>query len=227
MVSQRKYPPCPRVFDFEFTYNLTIAPILMAKPMQLVLASGSSYRKQLLEKLGLPVKVCPPNVDETPLPDEAPANIALRLAINKAEALVPQFEQLPEPHWIIGSDQVCEVDGLALGKPGTRDNAIEQLRRCQGKKVTFYTGLALVDSHRDTRQQLVERYEVFFRPLSLAQISRYVDKEQPLDCAGSFKSEGLGVTLFERHHGRDPNCLIGLPLMALTDMLLAWDHPLP
>ncbi|MFK8259149.1 Maf family protein [Erwinia sp. AnSW2-5] len=181
----------------------------------LVLASTSSYRKALLTKLELPFITAAPEVDETPLADEDATELVVRLATAKAQALA---EDYPD-HLIIGSDQVCVVAGKIFGKPHTTARAQEQLRAASGHSVVFYTGLALYDSRNASLQVLCEPFSVDFRTLSDAEIAAYISKEQPLNCAGSFKSEGLGITLFDRLSGRDPNTLVGLPLIALCEML--------
>ncbi|HFT7668749.1 TPA: nucleoside triphosphate pyrophosphatase [Serratia marcescens] len=184
---------------------------------RLLLASTSPYRKMLLEKLQLPFDCAAPQVDETPLPGESAEALVLRLATAKAQALALAY---PE-HLIIGSDQVCVIDGSITGKPHTEVNARAQLRQASGQAVTFYTGLALYNSRSEQLQALCEPFHVHFRALSEAEIAAYVRLEQPLNCAGSFKSEGLGIALFDRLEGRDPNALIGLPLIALLAMLRA------
>lgn len=182
----------------------------------LVLASSSPYRRVLLEKLGLPFVHQSPAVDETPLDGETPAVLVTRLAIAKAKALAAQY-----PHsLIIGSDQMAiGPDGTALGKPHTAARACAQLLAMSGRRVTFVTGLCLLNAGTGRHQSLCEPFHVHFRELTSAQVERYVEREQPLDCAGSFKSEGLGITLFRAFEGRDLNTLIGLPLMALVDLL--------
>ncbi|KQN56664.1 nucleoside triphosphate pyrophosphatase [Erwinia sp. Leaf53] len=182
---------------------------------QLVLASTSPYRQALLAKLQLPFTTAAPSTDETPHPGESAEDLVLRLAIAKARALKEAFPD----SLIVGSDQVCVLNGAICGKPHTEENARAQLRAASGNSVVFYTGLALFDSRDGSVQSRVEPFSVDFRPLSDAQIARYVALEQPLNCAGSFKSEGLGITLFERLSGRDPNTLVGLPLIALAEML--------
>lgn len=171
----------------------------------------------LLEKLQLPFDCAAPQVDETPLPGESAEALVLRLATAKAQALALAY---PE-HLIIGSDQVCVIDGSITGKPHTEGNARAQLRQASGQAVTFYTGLALYNGRSKQLQALCEPFHVHFRALSEAEIAAYVRLEQPLNCAGSFKSEGLGIALFDRLEGRDPNTLIGLPLIALLEMLRA------
>lgn len=182
---------------------------------QLVLASTSDYRKALLARLELPFITAAPGVDETPLADEDATQLVVRLASAKAQALAQRYPD----HLIIGSDQVCVVAGKICGKPHTEARAREQLRAASGHSVVFYTGLALFDSRDGSLQVLCEPFSVDFRALTESEITAYVSKEQPLDCAGSFKSEGLGITLFDRLSGRDPNTLVGLPLIALCDML--------
>lgn len=184
---------------------------------RLLLASTSTYRKMLLEKLHLPFTCDAPQVDETPLAGETAEAPVLRLATAKAQALAIAYPD----HLIIGSDQVCVIDGKITGKPHTEENACAQLRQASGQRVTFYTGLALYNSRSHHLQALCEPFHVHFRALSDAEISAYVRLEQPLNCAGSFKSEGLGIALFDKLEGRDPNGLIGLPLIALLEMLRA------
>ena len=182
---------------------------------ELILASTSPYRRLLLEKLGIPFTCAAPEVDEIPLPAEAPRHLVLRLAQAKAQALAERFPH----HLIIGSDQVCVLDGEITGKPHTEENARKQLKKASGNIVTFYTGLALYNSVNGQLQTECEPFDVHFRHLTEQEINHYVQKESPLNCAGSFKSEGLGIALFERLEGRDPNTLVGLPLIALCQML--------
>ncbi|MDM3278462.1 MULTISPECIES: Maf family protein [Citrobacter] len=182
---------------------------------QLILASTSPWRRALLEKLAIPFECAAPEVDETPLPGEAPRHLVLRLAQKKAQSLAHRYQS----HLIIGSDQICVLDGEITGKPLTEENARQQLLKARGNIVTFYTGLALYNSATGHLQTEVEPFDVHFRHLSETEIEDYVRKERPLHCAGSFKSEGLGIALFERLEGRDPNTLIGLPLIALCQML--------
>jgi MAF protein len=184
---------------------------------RILLASTSVYRQQLMEKLNLPFICAAPQTDETPLPGEGAEALVLRLAAAKARALAIAYPD----HLIIGSDQVCVIEGQITGKPHSEENAREQLRRASGKKITFYTGLALYNSRSNHLQALCEPFHVHFRQLTEAEIAAYVRLEQPLNCAGSFKSEGLGIALFERLEGRDPNTLIGLPLIALLSLLRA------
>ena len=182
---------------------------------RLVLASTSRYRRELLERLRLSFDVARPDVDETASPGESPRDLAIRLAQAKACAVATQ---LADDAWALGSDQVAEVEGRALGKPGGRAAAIAQLDSMSGRIVRFHTALCL--AHADGRTFAdIDLTEVHFRALTDAEIERYVDAEQPFDCAGSFKSEGLGITLFERIDNHDPSALVGLPLIA-TCMLL-------
>ena len=182
---------------------------------KLILASTSPFRKQLLEKLHLVFDTAKPDVDETALPEETATALVERLAIAKAQAIAPEFADA----LIIGSDQVCVNDGEILGKPGNLKNAFKQLKAASGKRITFYTGLALLNTRTGTVQSLVEPYAVKFRALNDQMINHYLEKEQPFNCAGSFKSEGYGIALFESFEGKDPNSLIGLPLISLIKML--------
>lgn len=183
----------------------------------IILGSSSPYRSELLAKLKLPFSTASPDINESPLMGESPAQLVLRLAENKARKVAESNLSA----LVIGSDQVAVLDGEILGKPGTAENAVKQLIAASGKTVTFLTGLALYNAANQQMQSIVEPFEVNFRNLSETQIRRYVDLEQPLDCAGSFKSEGLGISLFSELRGSDPNSLIGLPLIRLTDMLAA------
>jgi len=184
-------------------------------PTQLILASTSRYRKTLLEKLDLPFECAAPEVDESPLPDESAEALVARLALAKASAIADQFDQ----GLIIGSDQVCVCDGRILGKPGTVEKAVAQLMAARGRSITFYTGLCVLDAASGKAEQLVEPFTVHFRTLDETAIRRYVAAEMPLDCAGSFKCEGMGIVLFKGLEGRDPNSLIGLPLIGLIELL--------
>ena len=181
----------------------------------LVLASTSPYRRMLLEKLGIPFECAAPEVDETPQPGESPRHLVTRLAKEKAQSLAARYPS----HLIIGSDQVCVLDGVITGKPHTEANACQQLMQARGNIVTFYTGLALYTSASGHLQTECEPFDVHFRHLSEQEIADYVRRERPLNCAGSFKSEGLGIALFDKLDGRDPNTLVGLPLIALCQML--------
>ncbi len=184
---------------------------------RLVLASTSPFRAALLARLGIPFLRADPQVDETPLLQEAPQALVTRLAEAKARAVVPSYPDA----LIIGSDQVAWLDGQILGKPGDRENTIAQLQQLSGQTVTFYTGLCLLHSSTNKAQVHCEPFRVRFRSLSQVQIERYVDREQPFQCAGGFKSEGLGIALFESLEGNDPNALIGLPLIRLVSLLQA------
>lgn len=193
-------------------YPHTGKPSLMRK---LILASSSPYRRTLLEKLGLPFECAAPHINEEAFPGESAPELARRLAVEKAQALAGQFPDA----LIIGSDQVAECQGRQLGKPGTTERAVEQLLYCSGKSVHFHTGLCLQDTQSDTYTSLCEKYTVHFRSLTQNEIERYVSLDKPLDCAGSFKVEGLGIALFEKMEGYDPNILIGLPLIRLIELL--------
>jgi len=182
----------------------------------LILASTSPFRQSLLSKLGLPFIAVAPQCDETPQAGEPAQDLVQRLALGKAQALATDYPG----HWIIGSDQVCVLNGTITGKPHTVENACQQLAAASGKIITFYTGLALIQPQSGQQFVICEPFNVHFRSLSAAEIRHYVEKEQPLNCAGSFKSEGMGICLFEQLEGRDPNTLIGLPLIALNQMLL-------
>lgn len=185
----------------------------------LLLASSSPYRRALLQRLELPFASASPDVDESSRDGETGEALALRLAESKARALAARFPG----HWIIGSDQVaCLPDGTILNKPGNHERATEQLRLSSGNPVLFLTGLALLDADSGKLERLCEPYQVRFRELSAGEIEAYLRREQPYDCAGSFKMEGLGITLFDALEGRDPNSLVGLPLIALNDLLRRW-----
>lgn len=189
----------------------------------LILASSSPARRQLLQRLQLPFTVASPAIDETAHPGEAVEDLVLRLSEAKARALAPSYPG----HLIIGSDQALCLDGETLGKPGTPERARAQLQRLSGREVTFHTGLCLLNSASGRCQLTREEYVVHFRELDASRIARYVDRDEPWGCAGSFKAEGLGITLFQRFAGRDPSSLVGLPLMALVDFLLAEGQQLP
>lgn len=191
--------------------------------MRLVLASTSAYRRMLLERLLVPFETAKPEVDETPLPDETPAATANRLALEKALAVAARMDDA----LVIGSDQVAHIGNEVFGKPGTVERAHTQLRRMSGNTVIFHTALAVVNTR--SGEQLIDSVptEVRFRTLSEGEIVRYVEKEMPLDCAGSAKSEGLGTTLLEALSGDDPTALVGLPLIALSRMLRSQGIELP
>tara|TARA_R110002050_G_scaffold204867_1_gene340656 strand:- start:719 stop:1318 length:600 start_codon:yes stop_codon:yes gene_type:complete len=181
----------------------------------LVLGSTSPFRKSILEKLNLPFECAKPDIDETALVNESPQALVERLAIEKAKAVAHQFSNA----LIIGSDQVAVCDGEILGKPHTFDNGVKQLTQFSNKSVIFYTGLCVYDSSENTVKSLVEPFVVHFNELSLSEIESYLKAEQPYNCAGSFKSEGLGICLFKKLEGDDPNTLIGLPLIKLVALL--------
>lgn len=196
--------------------------------MPLILASTSRYRRDLLARLGLPFEQARPEVDETPQPGEAPPALARRLARAKAEAVLARPAGTADVYgrtgadaavWSLGSDQVATFDGTPIGKPGTRERAIAQLQAMRGRRVEFHTALCLAGD--DGRRLEAEDTTVvrFRADLGEAEIARYVDAERPLDCAGSFKSEGLGIALFDAVENRDPTALIGLPLIATARLL--------
>lgn len=179
--------------------------------MNIILASTSPFRKAILDNLGIPFTTAKPETDETPQNGETAAQLVERLAAAKAAAI-----KADNNTFIIGSDQVATIDGDILGKPHTVENAIAQLSRFSGRKVTFLTGLCLKKG--TTSHTIVEPFDVHFRDLTETDIRTYIEKEQPLNCAGSFKSEGLGILLFSKLSGRDPNALIGLPVIALNEL---------
>jgi septum formation protein len=183
--------------------------------MKLVLASTSRYRRELLSRLLVPFEVLAPDVDETPLPGESPSATALRLSVLKAQAAAASWPDA----LIIGSDQVLMLGEAQLGKPGNYANAFAQLKAMQGRAMVFHTALTLFNSRTGRTQTRDVPTTVHIRRLSDAQIAAYLEKEKPYDCAGSAKSESLGIALMERMDSADPTALIGLPLMALTGML--------
>jgi septum formation protein len=183
----------------------------------LVLASTSRYRRALLDRLGLPYATVAPDADETPLPGEAPAATALRLAEAKARSVAGTFPQA----LIIGSDQVADADGTVVGKPGNAAAARQQLALLSGRSVVFHTGLALLDGRTGACQTAMVDIRSRFRQLTAGEIDAYLEREQPWDCAGSVKSEALGIALFEAIESDDPTALVGLPLIRLTSMLKA------
>lgn len=187
----------------------------MLESRRLVLASTSRYRKSLLERLGLPFECADPAVDERALPGEAPAATAQRLAEAKARAVAARFPQA----MVIGSDQVASCEGALLEKPGNHANAVRQLTAMSGRTASFDTAVALCDSAGGTLRSTVVPCQVRFRRLTAAQIEDYLRREQPYDCAGSAKAEGLGIALIERIECDDPTALVGLPLIALTRLL--------
>lgn len=194
---------------------------MAATSRTLVLASTSPYRRELLDRLQVAFEVAAPEVDEAPLPQEAPADTALRLSTLKAQAVANRFPNA----LIIGSDQVATINGMHIGKPGTHDQAVAQLRVMRGKQVVFYTALSLYNSANGHLQTGVVPTTVHIRLLTDEQIEQYLLKDQPYHCAGSARAEGLGIAIMEKMEGTDPNALIGLPLIALTQMLMreGWD----
>jgi MAF protein len=183
--------------------------------MKLVLASTSPFRKALLERLQVAYTCDSADIIESPLAGETIEQMVTRLACEKARAVADRHPDA----LIIGSDQSAVLDGEILTKPGNFDNAVRQLRNASGKRIVFHTGLCLLNSATGEKQSACVPYTVEFRELTDAMIERYLEKEEPYNCAGSFKSEGLGITLFKRFEGEDPNALIGLPLIKLTEFL--------
>lgn len=181
----------------------------------LLLASSSPFRQELLAKLGLPFSAASPDLDESPKPDETPEQLCQRLALEKAQALAPQYPG----HLIIGSDQVALLEGIKLGKPGTQANAIKQLRAASGKAVSFYTSVCLLEPESGQFLLDMDLTVAHFRTLSDGQIEQYVKNDSPTQCAGGFKSESLGIALLEKLETEDPNALVGLPLIRLIRML--------
>ncbi|ABC28968.1 maf protein [Hahella chejuensis KCTC 2396] len=182
----------------------------------IILGSTSPYRAALLQKLNLNFQQAAPYFDEQITPTSlAPRDIAINFAKEKAESLREQFPD----HLIIGSDQTAALNGLLLRKPGDKATAIKQLAACSGESVTFYSGLALINTRLNTTRTCVDWQTVYFRDLSREEIERYIELEKPYDCVGSFKVEGLGISLFEKIEGKDPNTLIGLPLIELITLL--------
>ena len=187
-------------------------------PRRLILASGSAYRKELLQRLRLHFEVMSPDIDETSLPTETPVATALRLAQAKAQKIAEQTS----PALVIGSDQVATLDNHQIGKPGNHANALAQLQMMRGRSVVFHTALCLIDTHpASSKPHQIENIQtvVTFRDLPDAELDAYLKIEQPYDCAGSAKNEGLGITLIASIEGTDPTALTGLPLIALTSML--------
>lgn len=183
--------------------------------LKLILGSSSPYRQQVLLKLGIAFETAVPDVNETPLPDETPSALVQRLSEAKALAVAANHPA----SLVIGSDQVAVLEGRIIGKPNDHTNAVQQLRNASGKRVDFMTGLCLYNSKTRRKQTIVEPFSVFFRTLTQDQIERYLRHDQPYNCAGSFRSESLGIALFTRMQGDDPNALMGLPLIRLIDML--------
>jgi MAF protein len=185
---------------------------------QLILASASSYKKLLLERLGIQFTCVSADINETPLPCELPSQLVMRLSEQKALAIASQYSD----SWVIGADQVGSVEEKILEKPGNYDNAYQQLQFQSGKSVYFHCGVTLAKQSSNgtiTKITKMSTTEVIFRQLSDTDIKLYLEKEQPYDCAGSFKSEGLGISLFDQIKSNDPTCLIGLPLILVSKML--------
>ncbi len=183
--------------------------------MKLILASTSPFRKAILEKLGIAFGTASPQTDETALENETPQALVKRLSIAKAKAVAEKMDNA----LVIGSDQVAIIDNEILGKPHTHEKAAKQLQKASGKTVRFYTGLCLYNANTKTYQSEVVPFDVVFRKLSNEMIENYLQREKPYNCAGSFKSEALGIVLFEKLLGDDPNTLMGLPLIRLVRML--------
>jgi septum formation protein len=188
-----------------------------AAPRRLILGSTSPYRRELLARLGIAFDIERPEVDETPEPGEKPAELAQRLALAKAREVAQRFPEAV----VIGSDQVADLDGEPLGKPGQHERAVIQLRRMSGQTVVFQTAVAVVCLSSGFEQSDLAAVRVVFRPLSDAEIEHYLRTEQPYDCAGSAKSEGLGIALLERIENDDPTALIGLPMIRTCRMIRA------
>jgi MAF protein len=183
--------------------------------LPVVLGSSSPFRKTILEKLRIDFETASPDINESALDDESPKDLVKRLSEQKAQAVAKTHKQ----HLIIASDQVAVLDDQVMGKPGNHENAFQQLKQASGHTVTFLTGLCLLNSQTGKLQSEVVPFDVVFRTLTDDEIDHYLELEQPYQCAGSFKSEGLGIALFERLEGDDPNTLMGLPLIALVRML--------
>lgn len=198
------------------------SPPSSTEPRPVVLGSTSRYRHELLSRLRLPFEVAAPDVDETPQPGEAPAALARRLALAKAREVARRFPQAV----VIGSDQVADLDGEPLGKPGTHERAVLQLRRMSGRTVVFQTAVAVICADTGFEQLDLAPVRVVFRTLDDAEIERYLRAEQPYDCAGSAKSEGLGIALLARIDNDDPSALVGLPLIRTCHMLRAAGVPI-
>lgn len=191
-------------------------------PQRLVLASASRYRAEQLSRLGLMFETCSSNIDERAIPGESVADMALRLSVAKAEAVADRFPNA----LIIGSDQSAALDGKTLGKPGNYDNAFRQLKACQGQTIIFHSALCLLNTKTGHKQVRDVQTHVRFRTLPDDIIERYLRAEQPYDCAGSAKTEGLGILLLSEIQSDDPSAIIGLPLIALVDMLNAENYPI-
>ncbi len=187
----------------------------MKNTQKIILASSSPFRKALLNKLNINFETISPDINEDALENESPNDLVIRLALEKAKEIAKSENDA----LIIGSDQVAVLNGKIIGKPGNHKNATIQLKNASGNKVTFFTGLCLYNSLTKTHQVKSVPFTVFFRELSKDEIESYLSIEKPYNCAGSFKSEGLGISLFSKFEGSDPNALIGLPLIELISML--------
>ncbi|MEO9654619.1 Maf family protein [Marinomonas sp.] len=185
---------------------------------KLVLGSSSSYRKALLERLRIPFDCVNPDIDETPKAEESAEQLVQRLTLEKAQSVCQQLNS-EHAHCVITSDQVALINNKILGKPKNHQTAVKQLQSFSGQAVSFLTGLGVYNTQTEQQSYRLNVYKVYFRALTLSEIERYVQLEQPFDCAGSFKCEGLGVTLFDKMAGDDPNSLIGLPLIDLCALL--------
>ncbi len=214
LLGESPYNPSEFIFDFNLISEHS-AKRMNTDNAPIILGSTSPFRRNLLKKLCIDFTTAAPDIDEKALPGESPAELVSRLAVEKAAAVSARHPNA----LIIGSDQVASIDQQILGKPGNREGAIDQLLAASGRCVTFYTGLCLLNSASGRKQVTCETFHVHFRSLGRHQIERYIDQERPYECAGSFKSEGLGISLFERLEGDDPNTLIGLPLIQLVSML--------
>ncbi|PCI22723.1 MAG: septum formation inhibitor Maf [Piscirickettsiaceae bacterium] len=192
----------------------------MKNQRKLILASSSPYRKSLLQKICPNFESASPDINETNRADEKPITLSKRLAFEKTHALTKQYSN----HLIIGSDQVAMLDDTQLHKPGSHKNAVAQLKRSSGKTIHFYTSVCVLDSSTEQHAVDTDHCIVQMRPLTIAEIERYVTLDQPYGCAAAFKSEGLGIALFETIDGNDPNALVGLPLIKLTNLLKQFDY---
>jgi septum formation protein len=195
----------------------------MKQPPFIILASSSIFRKELLSRLDLPFETDSPDIDESQLLGESPEDYVKRLSLEKAQAVARRHQQA----LIIASDQCSVVAGKINGKPGRHEIAVQQLQESSGQQVSFLTGLCVMDSETGHYQLDQVPYFVNFRDLNQTEIERYLIKEKPYNCAGSFKSEGLGITLFKRMQGDDPTALVGLPLIRLCEMLRSFEVKLP
>ncbi len=209
-------PRVPRGFLYVFlVFFVSFVAILYNPDMKLILASTSPFRKAILDKLGIDFDTASPEIDEAACDNETPQQLVERLSIEKAKAIADKVDDA----LVIGSDQVSVIKNEIMGKPHTHENAVKQLKKASGKTVIFYTGLCLYNSATKQYQSEVVPFSVVFRELDEQLIESYLQKEQPYNCAGSFKSEALGIVLFDKLEGDDPNTLMGLPLIRLVRML--------